>query len=620
LIHQEFLVRTRVISLAACSLLLIAFTVIAWTAQIDKCATFDEPLHFLGAWVQTHYDDFRVNPEDPPLWKFYLAAGTDNAALKLDQHTALWKQMLDNLPAPAFNYAVQTLYQTPVNQADPLLRAARARMLILAVILGITISWWSWRLGGPFAAIVATAAFSLDPNFLAHSPLIKNDVTITLVFLLIMATVWLLGERATLLRCTALFLLVGIALTTKFSGLLAIPMIAIALICRILIPRPWPFLKWTLQTRLSRTFAAGALLLSCAIIGYAFIWTCYGFRFSPSADPRQRFDYSLLINYCAENEVIVSQDPPPVYPTNSQLQEGVNHWQPSETIQAVQFADQHKLFPEAWLYGFLYTYGSSLARRCFLCGRIGIVGWWYYFPLAILFKTPLATLIGIAISGIVWFLNRRRSTANRDGWPIAATLVGPVFYMAVAMRSHLDIGLRHVFPIYPFLFIFLGVTAAAAFCRRPKITGGIVVLLFLGLLAETATAFPDFIPFFNVAAGGSRGGLALLGDSNIDWGQDLPALADWQRNHPEYQLYLCRLGLPDPRYYHLHYIEMSGNIMAAPDQTIPSRLPHIYAISAAALQGPYMTPQQREFYQRFLKEKPVAILNGSIYLFDKIPR
>ncbi len=611
--------RMRVISLAACSLLLIAFAVIAWTAQLDKCATFDEPLHFMGAWAQTHYDDFRINPEDPPLWKFYVAAGTDKSALKMDRQGRLWNRMLEFLPGPAFRYAIQTLYQTPGNDADSLLRAGRARMLLLAVLLGVTIAWWAWRLGGPFAAVVATAAFSLDPNFLAHSPLIKNDVAITLVLLLIMAAVWLLGERATLLRCIALFLLVGVGLTTKFSGLLAFPMIAIALTCRVLIKKPWPFLKWTLQTRLGRTVAAAAVLLGCALIGYAAIWACYGFRFSPSPHSQHWFDYSLLINYCAEGEVVVSQDPPPVYPTYSQLKDWVSRWRPSATIRAVQFADRHALFPQAWLYGFLYTYGSSIARHGFLCGQISMVGWWYYFPLAILFKTPLATLFGIGLAAVVWFFGRRRSAGNRDGWPIAATLVGPVFYMIVAMRSHLDIGLRHVFPVYPFLFIFLGVAAAATFRRRPKITGWIVALLFLGLLAETIAAYPDYIPFFNVAAGGSRGGLALLSDSNIDWGQDIAALAQWQHDHPGYQLYLCRLGLPDPRYYHLHYIEMPGNLMPAPDQTVPSGQPPIYAISAFSLQGPSMTPEQRQFYQRFLRERPVAILHGTIYLFDKTP-
>jgi hypothetical protein len=610
--------RTRVLSLAACTLLLIAFAVIAWFSQQNKCATFDEPLHFMGAWVQTHYNDFRVNPEDPPLWKFYLAAGTDKSALQMDTHSGLWNMMLENIPAPALNYAIQTLYQTPHNPAHSLLQAARARMLLLAIILGIAIAWWAWRLAGPLAAVVATAAFTLDPNFLAHSPLIKNDVTITLLFVLILAAVWIIGERATLLRCSILALLVGAALTTKFSGLLAFPMIAIALTCRILIGNPWPFIKWTLQSRRAQTLAAVAILLLCIIISYAFIWTCYGFRFSPSADSKQHFDYSLLTEYCAENDSIANQNPPPIYPTNSDLSHWVNQWQPTPTVRAVQIADRAKFLPEAWLYGFLYTYGSSLARRGFLLGNLSIVGWWYYFPLAILFKTPLATLIAIPLAIIV--SRKRRTSSIHNWWPIAATLVGPIFYMAVAMRAHLDIGLRHTFPVYPFLFIFLGVSAATAYRHRPKLTAWIISLLFLGLVIETTSAFPDFIPFFNAIAGGPRGGLSLLGDSNLDWGQDLPALADWQRDHPDRQLYLSRQGSPDPRYYGLHYIELPGSQISEPDQIAPSGQLPIYAISAANLQGPYLTQEQRQFYQHFLKEKPAAILHGTIYLYDKIPQ
>ncbi len=191
--------------------------------------------------------------------------------------------------------------------------------------------------------------------------------------------------------------------------------------------------------------------------------------------------------------------------------------------------------------------------------------------------------------------------------------------MAIAMRTHLDIGLRHIFPVYPFLFIFLVVSAATAYRHRPKLTTCIVTLLLFGLVSETTSAFPDYIPFFNALAGGSRGGLSLLGDSNLDWGQDLPALAEWQRNHPDRQLYLSRQGSPDPRYYGLHYIELPGSQISEPDQTMPSGQLPIYAISAANLQGPYLNQEQRNFYQRFLKEKPAAILHGTIYLYDKIP-
>lgn len=600
--------------------LLLAFALTAWTAWLGKCATYDEPLHFMGAWIQTHYDDFRCNPEDPPLWKFYVAAGTSKNALKMYWETDQWPAMLNSVPLPSLIYAVHTLYDTPGNDnTDELIRRGRARMLLLAVILGAAIAWWAWRLAGPLAAVVAAAAFCLDPNFLAHSPLIKNDVAITLVFLLLMASIWLIGERATLPRLACLALLVGVALTVKFSGLLAFPMIAISLACRALMRNPWPFLKWTLATRPARVFAACAILIGCVAVGYGSIWACYGFRFGPTPNPNETFNYYRLMVYVADAEMVLRQNPPPLYPSNAQLEQWVNQWRPSTTFRAVLFADRHKLLPQAWLYGFLYTYGSSRARHCFLCGQLGIVGWWYYFPLAMAFKTPLTTLAAIAAAGAYWLFWARRRGPIRDRWALCAAVIAPVFYMAMAMHSNMDIGLRHIFPVYPFLFIFVGVMAAGAFSHRPKATAWIVSLLFLGLMAETVTAYPDYIPFFNIAAGGWRGGVKLLTDSNVDWGQDLPALAQWQRQHPDRQLYFCQFGSPDPYYYGIHYVQLNGSMQAVtfPNPDKPTGLPPVYAMSAVALQGPYMTRDSRWMYQRFLQEQPLAVLHGTIYIFDR---
>ena len=211
------------LALAACGLLLIAFAIIAWSAWRQKSAAFDEPFHFTSAWLQTHYGDFRCNSEDPPLWKYYVAAGTSKNDLPMDEQTPLWNRMLDSIPAASVLYSVKVLYQTPGIDADKLLRAARVRMVLIGVALGAAIAWWGWRLRGPLAAVVATAAFCLDPNFLAHSPIVKNDVPITLVFLLLMAAVWLLGERATLLRCAAVMLLVGVCPDHEILGPACLP-------------------------------------------------------------------------------------------------------------------------------------------------------------------------------------------------------------------------------------------------------------------------------------------------------------------------------------------------------------------------------------------------------------
>jgi hypothetical protein len=612
--------RRNAFAVIVCAIFLAAFAAISWCALLNKCAAFDEPLHFVGAWMQTHYDDFRCNPEDPPLWKFYLAAGTGSGDMKLDTSSDLWKQMLAEIPAPAVHYVRQIMYQTPGTDADALLRAARVRMLALGVVLGAGIAWWAWRLRGPIAGIVAAAAFCFDPNFLAHAPLIKNDVPITLVFFLLMAVVWLIGERATIARIAGVGVLVAIALGTKFSGVLALPMLGIALFCRAIIGKRWPFLRWTLNTRLQRIAAVLAILVGVSVVGYVGIWASYGFRFGPTGDPHEQFDFHSANYNCGIGEMLLRQNPVPLYPTNATIHQWVGkEWKPSIIVRALNAASRNHLFPQAWLFGFLYTYGTSLARRTFLCGEIGVAGWWYYFPAAMAFKTPLATLAGLGLAAAIWLWKARWKNLNRDAWAICAALVGPIFYMAVAMRSHLNIGLRHIFPVYPFLFVFLGVIAAQCFARRPKITCWIISLLFVGLACETLSAYPNYLPFFNVAAGGSRGGLALLSDSNLDWGQDLPALVEWQKRHPDRQLYFCRFGLPEPRYYGLHYIEMPGSELAQPDETVSSGLLPVYAISAVALQGPYMTADRVMFYRRFLEEKPFEVLNGTIYLYDSLP-
>jgi hypothetical protein len=612
--------RPKWLALAACAGLLIAFWAIASSSWLDKSAAFDEPFHFTAAWVQTHYGDFRCNPEDPPLWKYYVAAGTSKNDLPMDRQDPLWNRMLDSIPAASALYSEKILYETPGIDADKLLDAARRRMVLIGVALGAAIAWWAWRLRGPVAAVVATAAFCFDPNFLAHSPIVKNDVPITLIFLLLMGAIWLLGQRATLLRCAAVMLLVAFALTTKFSGLLAFPILAIALVCRSAIDRPWLVLKWSLATRRRRLAASFALLTVSFLFGYFFIWACYGFHFGPSSDPSAKFNFKEPILDIAENEMTLRQDPVPPAVSNSQLAQWVKQWKPDAIVRTGKVVNQRHLLPQAWLFGFLYTYATSLGRRAFLCGQIRVQGWWYYFPLAMLFKTPLATLAGLALAAAFWIGSARRWGGTRDWWAVCALVVAPIFYLAVAMRTHLDIGLRHVFPVYPFLFIFLGVTAAQACRRWPRTTGFALVLLFTGLMAETVAAYPDYIPFFNVAAGGSRGGLRLLSDSNIDWGQDLPALARWQREHPDRQLYLCQFALPDPRYYKIHYLAMAGTYQTHEDEKTPSGFPPVYAISAVALQGTYMQPElQRDIYDRFLKTQPLEVLDGTIYLFNQPP-
>ncbi len=100
----------------ACPFLLAAYAVTSWTAWEPKGITFDEPVHFVAAALQTRESNFRLDPENPPLWKYYLAVANPGMNLKLDAPPGG-----DSDPLPedqtVLDYATTALYRTPGNAA-----------------------------------------------------------------------------------------------------------------------------------------------------------------------------------------------------------------------------------------------------------------------------------------------------------------------------------------------------------------------------------------------------------------------------------------------------------------------------------------------------------------------
>jgi len=192
-----------------------------------------------------------------------------------------------------------------------------------------------------------------------------------------------------------------------------------------------------------------------------------------------------------------------------------------------------------------------------------------------------------------------------------------LLYLAIAMTSKTHHGLRHVLPVYPMLFIAIGVAAAYAWRRSRGVGRSLIVLLAIGLMTETARAFPHYIPFFNSAVQW-RGGLNLLSESNLDWGQDLPLLAKWQQDHPGRKMYLSYYGTADPAYYGIRAIDVRE---AKIDQreAWPSEAGAVLAVSATHVQGVAVDPDLRKIYTRLRDREPLAVLGGSIYLYDLSP-
>jgi hypothetical protein len=162
---------------AAVAALLLLFALLAWSAWRTKCMTIDEPMHALGGWLWTHERDYRFDPEDPPLWGYWMSIRNGRDALRVDFADASWRAI------PQTHWSQQpwwmtTLHGTPENDVYAFVRRAAPMALALGVLLGALIAWYAWKISGAIAALIAACLFALDPNFLGHAPLVKNDVAI----------------------------------------------------------------------------------------------------------------------------------------------------------------------------------------------------------------------------------------------------------------------------------------------------------------------------------------------------------------------------------------------------------------------------------------------------------
>lgn len=599
-----------------CGTMLSAFAGVAWLAIATKSPVYDEPMHTAAAWQEAFNRDYRVDPEDPPLWKYVAAIPMIGRSIDGNTDSSLWGRIPQD-PHLKWIWANQTLYATPGNIADDIIQRSRTMMLLLGVTLGGLIAVWAWKAGGAggasvagVAAISAGGLFAFDPNFIAHSPIVKNDVPLTLVMTAAVFATWLAGRKLTWLRVMAVTVLVGVGLNVKFSGVLLGPIVGALLIVRALMSDRWSVLGREIESRSRRVGVAIGLCVAIAATGYAAIWASYGFRFSPTRDP------AILLDTAGQLEGEAAAEDSP----NRR-----GKFQPNAVSDAVLWAEKHRLLPQAWLNGFLYTYLSALSRPAYLMGELSPRGWWYYFPIAMAVKTPVATLAGGLAAMAAGVALRRRSKDTSGpatesvrgflcGWDGVCLWAPVAVYGFWSMRTGLNIGLRHMLPVYPFLFVMIGVAAGKASAVWPRAVKMIVATVLIGVAVESFAAFPNYIAFFNAPAGGSRGGLRLLGDSNLDWGQDLKLLAIWQQDHPGERLYLCYFGTADPATYEIRYTNLPGGFQFGPPTERPSA-PGVIAISATSLQGIYLSPTLRDVYMPLLNRKPLAVLGGSIYLY-----
>ena len=570
-----------------------AFLVLAIGDITGSSPTYDEPVHLAAGWSYLATGDYRLNPEHPPLLKMFAAAaggklwpaGMTNAADGTQSFSSLqemWDLALTNKQAQWFfshhllyslrDSALQRLGTTvsavpttvPIPRGDFLndtertfFRARLALLLLSGLGLAAIIFSWSYELWGAWGAALSVTFFAFDPNFIAHAGLVTTDAGVSFFFAGTLYFFWRASRALNAVNAIVFALFFAAAMLAKFSAVLLLPMLVLIIVT---VGRK----QWM---RLS-ALAAGALL-----VGVIAIWSAYGFRSMPVAKPFPIRDVAARIGFVGK---------------------------------AVLFADRANLLPHPYLYGFAAVQESTINREAYLRGEFSQTGFRSYFFWTFLYKTPIPTIVAI-LAGL--FVAWRRRKQHPGVWFV---LLPAIVYLAVAIVATINIGHRHLLPIYPFLYVLCG-----ALPRKFFIASALAVVACFW--SFNAPMWGQHLAYINELGGGPRNGSKVLLDSNLDWGQDLARLRTWlDEHHVAEPVNLVYFGSPDPRYHGIRFLNLQLGYYAAPEVPLDqARVPGWVAISANDLAGGAI-PEDRFYWRQWLDShhaKLAGMAGSSIFVY-----
>lgn len=543
--------------LAATALLVIVTVARVTSTYNDFSQTMDEPVHVAAGYEWLAAGTYAHDPEHPPLARipFALDAFVSGADVAPGSH------------------GNELLYRDGRYLRN--LTGARAQNLLFLILALSVVLVWARRLFGWTTALIATALFATLPPILGHAGLATTDLagTASTTLALLMLALWI--ESPSWPRSMGLGVSVALGILVKFSFLVFFPVGAVVLLA--------VRFREIQRQRLKRALG----LLPAGPIVFVLVWAAYRFDVGTvtaahlqvtragsalhvAAQYAQAPGYEwvragLIGRYHAYGEYAASRGHTGVdfvdwakaagYPSPSAGRSGRDTMRGGPPIPSPPLSDR-LLEP---LRGFwqhirvnvpipapYFAAGLEMVREhakaghpAFFLGETNRRGWWYYFPVVWLFKTPvpfvLLTFIGVGMLA-------RHSWRTRNGESLAIAIM-PVLMFLPTFTAGINIGVRHVLPVYPFMSI------AAAFAvrelwRHRMVTHILAAALLLWQLASTTMAHPDYLAWFNELAGDHPERIAL--DSNLDWGQDLLRLSGEVRRSNIDRLYLAYFGSAIP--------------------------------------------------------------------------
>ncbi len=540
------------------------------TSSWNDSATFDEIAHIPAGYTYLKYQDGRLNPEHPPLLKSF-------AALPL-----LILRPFENLTAEPFwnkenvndrqwdsgNYLLYeaaspaAIYPPLKNNPDEILFWSRFPIMLLSIIFGWMLYKWVRNRYGIRVALLTLFFYATSPTVLAHSRFVTTDIGAAFGFFLGMIFFLRFLEhrdKKSLIYCGLIF---GVINLFKFSLVLLIPVYFILAIFWIYLKTSNENTSWdeigasSVKIRYSFLFDLSKIIFQLIFIGliglaviYAVnIWQIWNYPYD---------QHVADVKYILGDYKVAPLAKAGVWLVENKVTRPMGHY----------------------VYGLLMMARRSAGgNTAYFMGEVSSKGWWSFFPTLALLKEQLAFYI-LALMLLCWTLiqikNGEKSFSTVKDWisenfTLFASIFFLLFYWTSSIINPLNIGVRHVLPTFPFIFLLVA-RATVRWLRpitidepstifewlktiyetflRPIPKYIFLSIIMLWMILEIILAFPYYLSYYNILGGGIKNGYTIATDSNYDWGQDLKRLAIWaNKNHAE-KIYLDYFGGGSPTYY-----------------------------------------------------------------------
>jgi 4-amino-4-deoxy-L-arabinose transferase-like glycosyltransferase len=553
-------------------LLILCLFLQCYRAMQKKSPTYDEVVHAPAGLTEILTGSHRLVNDHPPLFRYFLALPLFAYHPAVPFYSQAWKEK--NPWDRRYDFG-KFFYFRCGNDADRLLNSSRLVAVLFSVLLAALVLSFSARLFGRAAGLFSLFLYVFDPNIIAHSMNVKNDIFVTVFIFMTFYQLYRYFQSGRVKDLLLTGLCFGFAISTKYSSFMILGIMLI-LFARHLAAKGGGFLKSILRS-LGHT-------LFIAVVGVCVLFAAYNlFAFNAKHFKKTFGDADNVVK-----EYTVLENAGNLY---KGITGGMKHLE-----------DGH---------GGYFMGGHSKK------------GWLSYFPVAFLIKNPIPLLVFFLFSLALFFLFYKDLKRVNIFF---LTIIGAFFILL--MLSSLDLGYRYLLPVHPFLAVYCGVLVQYLAEKKNRAALAAACILMAWYAGGTVSISPHYLAYFNELIGGPDNGSRYLVDSNLDWGQDLKGLKEYMGRNSIPWIYLVYFGSDDPAYRGIRYspdMKDEKFLYRPADDTekafeiginaFASQKPGYYAVSATYLRGLYFNEEQRDFFKSLRDKKPVAKIGYSIFIY-----